>query len=938
MHTPFRLLFVFCAWLVVVPRAVESQSLAVNTPTQNRLARSLSDARVTYAAVNVTLDEALRAIARQAGLGLTVDRSVVQLDQRVTLDVRNVSLTAALAAATARTSVVTHLSPDGETIIVAKISVRGGAQVQGVVTGKVTSGKTKQPVVGATIALDGASAGVVTNEGGVFRLPASVGEHMLHVRGLGFVKQSKRVVVVAEQTVVMDIVLEPSASVLDEVIVTGTVVATERKAIPTPITVITADDIEKRGITRVEQLLRGEIPGVIALEKGVSSYNAGPYAALGGMETSTVYARGSSNVGTSATPTPLKTYVDGVELLDPSYLGTIDPKSIERIEIITGPQAATVYGSGAMGGVMQIFTKKGSGATTPKVTLSLGYGMLESNIASNFAPTHNHTLNVVGGSGPEFSYSGNASYRYSGQWQPNLFTRSMGASIGATHTRGRVTFDGSVSTTSGRNGTSIDGNPRMFVKFHEAGLWDISGYDFGSASQATSSSQTSSLNVDIRLMPQWQHHFTAGRSQTTFSLLPPKAEYYNPADTLLYFSSVTGQRVTLGYNTTVVSRVGGWLSSSLTIGANGSSAEQIQNGGCTATRDATSLIACSTSLPIAVRRPRNERSWGGFGTWQLGFLERLYVTLGLRGERNPAYGSAHRTDWTPTNGVTYTQEIGQLTVKLLGSYGRATRAPDPTRRSEIVSNLNNSNPAQYLSQLGNPDLTPEYSRGPQGGVELYYGNLGSLTVNRYQQTVTDLMQQVVVDSILRTLLTTGAQSYLKQNQWVNAAKVRQSGWEGTGSVNVGPLTVKGTYSWNDSRVLAVSPLYTGNLTRGRSFTGLMTHSGYASATYAYGGTSIVGSMSYVGATLVDSRPVMVFYDALYSRTKMYVDRFGVRTFFSSKPGYAKSDLAISQRVNAWASATLNVNNLANSFQSDAYEYYPSLGRQTTVGMTLRFPR
>src|SRR5690606_40987122 len=100
-------------------------------------------------------------------------------------------------------------------------------------------------------------------------------------------------------TLQADFALEPNASVLDEVVVTGTVVATERKAIPNPITVITAEDIEKRGITRVDELLRGGVPGVIAGDLGSLSYSAD---VPGSMASATVYSRGAAKRCGGATP------------------------------------------------------------------------------------------------------------------------------------------------------------------------------------------------------------------------------------------------------------------------------------------------------------------------------------------------------------------------------------------------------------------------------------------------------------------------------------------------------------------------------------------------------------------------------------------------------------------------------------------------------------
>src|SRR5690606_14844592 len=130
---------------------------------------------------------------------------------------------------------------------------------------------------------------------------------------------------------------------------------------------------------------------------------------------------------------------------------------------------------------------------------------------------------------------------------------------------------------------------------------------------------------------------------------------------------------------------------------------------------------------------------------QIGIAHSVYLTLGLRAERNPSYGRSHKIDWTPTNGITYTVEFGELTAKLLGSYGRSTRAPVPSMRREVIyTGYTGYDPSFYVSQREAKELTPEYSRGPQGGVELYYGNVGSLTINRYYQKTTDLIQRVPV--------------------------------------------------------------------------------------------------------------------------------------------------------------------------------------------------
>src|SRR5690606_7649235 len=121
-----------------------------------------------------------------------------------------------------------------------------------VITGRVVHGKTKRPVVGARVSIDGGATVIETGEDGTFRLTVKGGDYTILVRALGFVKWSKAVMLEDGKTVTVPVELVPSASVLDEVVVTGTVIATERKAIATPITVIHGEELEKRGITRIE--------------------------------------------------------------------------------------------------------------------------------------------------------------------------------------------------------------------------------------------------------------------------------------------------------------------------------------------------------------------------------------------------------------------------------------------------------------------------------------------------------------------------------------------------------------------------------------------------------------------------------------------------------------------------------------------------------------
>src|SRR5687767_14641869 len=239
----------------------------------------------------------------------------------------------------------------------------------------------------------------------------------------------------------LDITLDVSANALEQVVVTGTVVATELKAVPSAITVVTAKQIEERGITKIDQLFRGDIPGLFAQNQG---------SAMGALldEVTTMFSRGatalsSASAGTSFGTNPIKTYVDGIELADAKYLSQIDPKSIERIEIVTGPQASTIYGSNAINGVMQIFTKRGS-TPRPQLSLSLLSGWVENNFSSARTPQHDYSAQLTGVEG-RFSYNAGGSWNYVGPWTPaKQSTRTGGfggAKLDLPTAAGRVTAD-----------------------------------------------------------------------------------------------------------------------------------------------------------------------------------------------------------------------------------------------------------------------------------------------------------------------------------------------------------------------------------------------------------------------------------------------------------------------------------------------------------------
>jgi len=136
---------------------------------------------------------------------------------------------------------------------------------------------------------------------------------------------------------------EPAALIQETVVVTANRAETPRQKVGSSVTVISAEEIARRRKTNVAELLR-TVPGLEVVRGG------GP-----GQITS-VFLRGGNSSHTLV-------LVDGVRLNSTTGgafdFANLPTDGIERIEIVRGPQS-TLYGSEAMAGVIQIFTKKGS--------------------------------------------------------------------------------------------------------------------------------------------------------------------------------------------------------------------------------------------------------------------------------------------------------------------------------------------------------------------------------------------------------------------------------------------------------------------------------------------------------------------------------------------------------------------------------------------------
>jgi TonB-linked SusC/RagA family outer membrane protein len=324
--------------------------------------------RVSVHRALVPLQQVLLDIATQAGLGLSYGEDLAQSRTVVSLEVTNATAAEALAEAVRQTRWSVLVNASGQVAVV-PVELR----VLGAVSGRVTDRTNGAPIVGATLAIEGTRLTTTSTDSGTYRiLGVPAGSYTLGVRRIGYARLSRTITLSADQTVSADFTLEPMASTLDQIVVTGVPGAVSKRTLGNAITTIDAEDVTQKVVnTNVTELLQAKAPGVTVMQSSGTPGTGGTIrirgvGSLTGAVSPVVYVDGvrihsgvAGNFRNSwESPAPMLARSGGGQ--DAFSLDMIDPDQIESIEVIKGPAAATLYGADAANGVIQIITKKGA--------------------------------------------------------------------------------------------------------------------------------------------------------------------------------------------------------------------------------------------------------------------------------------------------------------------------------------------------------------------------------------------------------------------------------------------------------------------------------------------------------------------------------------------------------------------------------------------------
>jgi hypothetical protein len=328
----------------------------------------------------------------------------------------------------------------------------------------------------------------------------------------------------------------------------------------------------------------------------------------------------------------------------------------------------------------------------------------------------------------------------------------------------------------------------------------------------------------------------------------------------------------------------------------------------------------------------------------------LFFTYGLRAVYNPNIGEDQNPNLEPRYGIAFSRDFLGVTAKIRGSYGTATRPPGRGAKEEGMSefeSVNNSRRRVFgtaIDRLANPDLVPSSQQGGEGGLELYFGSRGSLVVTRYNQTVDNLDVAPVVDSVpllpaIQAQFGVGPWALkLNQVQDLNLGSVRNQGWEAKGTLNVGAISAAGTFSWNKSRLIGITPRYRNQFPQyvvGAAFDNIPEHTYGLGFSYARGKTRVAYNLQGQGMAKAPSgvlSSTLGDYRLMGNRPRMEFPLLFKEVF----PGFPLGDLNASRQFTSNIEVILHVVNVTNSFQGDIDPLVPQSGRMTSVGIRMRF--
>ena len=622
----------------------------------------------------------------------------------------------------------------------------------GGVVGSVVDGETGEPLPGANIVVVGSRIGAASDGDGNFVLErVPVGEQTIEAHFLGYRSSRTQVTIRVDEEVTVNFSLRTSALELDDIFVTGQARETRRREIGSSVVSISAEDLQDAPVTSLSQLLQGRAPGVLVQQSG---------GAVGAA--SNVLLRGPTSLTQGVQPV---IYIDGVRMDNSTAAGVhtganawsglddINFADVERVEIIKGAAASTLYGTQAASGVIQIFTKEGRREPRPTSWT------FQSQAGANYTPLgyfdnisvyadwfhseimrtgyyHQQQLSATGQVGG-YQYYASLSYSdmdgvYTTNSQENISFRGnlqflpredLVVRVNQAISQRDLFYPQDGDNTYSLIGNGLVGGPRgrthvtTLMKDYEVILKSLRYQGGLSAEYQPTDNLTTRMNLGVDI-------FNSDNTE----LIP-----YGLVDTYEFGRRSNYRRSstmgTIELSTNYVINLTDNITSNLTTGFQGISHEvgTVNAYGENFAMPGLSVVG-ATAVTTGTESRTESREYGLFMQERLGFYDILYMTFGLRGDRHSAFGIDYGWGIYPSIGFSYIMSehgvfsdiFGNNEFRVRAQYGQAGRPPGifaPIRTWTVISGRDGQM-AITSSNIGNPDLGPEVSNEYEFGFDL----------------------------------------------------------------------------------------------------------------------------------------------------------------------------------------------------------------------------
>jgi TonB-dependent SusC/RagA subfamily outer membrane receptor len=669
------------------------------------------------------------------------------------------------------------------------------AQAQGgSLTGRVTDTGTGVPIGSVQIYIEALDIGSLSQPNGNYLLlNVPPGTHSVTAQRIGYGTITQQVSITAGATVIENFALLEAVLALDEIIVTGAGQATERRRLGNVVSSVSSEAITAIAPTTTLDAIRTSVPGLIMFS-GTSDANGA----------SAIKLRGLSSVGLSSEPV---LYIDGVRVDNrpPRAIGTgggrtnsrladINPDDIERIEILRGAAAATLYGSEASAGVIQVFTKQGQlGAPSFNVRVSGRAFKLPHTWAPNAA--YDPATSTILTTDPlgDWSQTG---------WGTDVYLSASGGTGDFTYfisgdldrERGfwvaeDIQYQGGLTANLGlqlSDKARLQTNVRFNRIQNDYPAAIIEGPDYG----------FSALLSDPRLIGEGNRPWGEFSWRRTHDLAVENSQYDRTVDRLVMstrlqyeFSDAVSGSVQVGLETTADGNTEWWAPFDPTLDPAGRGDREIRRatarvatldaslawetsmgsrltfstvGGVQAFQDkrdnfssfvrlfppgGVELIQAGSEIRNVTESFEEETTGGVFLQEQVGIADRLFITVGGRVDGSSTFGDDLGLQFYPKAAIAYgvPEDVlpGWITEArprfAFGQSGNQPDAFDSDRTWLPDVRLDNRNVFEP-GQPGNADLGPERMQEFEFGTDLalFGGRLG-IEATYFHQTVTDAL-------------------------------------------------------------------------------------------------------------------------------------------------------------------------------------------------------